>query len=92
MIKYIASDLDGTLLHNGAQQLPEEIEYLQYAFFVFDRYQQDTLFCFRRLLWGLKGKDGRTIINNWWWQWGNKIILLDLQFSCKRIQLLGILR
>ena len=25
MIKYIASDLDGTLLHNGAQQLPEEI-------------------------------------------------------------------
>ena len=25
MIKYIASDLDGTLLHNGAQHLPEEI-------------------------------------------------------------------
>ena len=25
MIKYIASDLDGTLLYNGAQHLPEEI-------------------------------------------------------------------
>ncbi len=40
MIKYIASDLDGTLLHNGAQQLRRDlrfdprIEIARYTFIV----------------------------------------------------------